>query len=581
MSKLQAKLQRAQQALQQGQFQEAKRLYLAICPKLKKDADAWLNLGFVHARLGELSEAIPCFEKAVTLRPRAAEAHFNLAMAQAGTGRLHDAARAYARAATLKPDWLDAHFNRAQLAQRLGDYPAAIDGYGKVLALQAGAIDARLGLAACHHALGQSEVAEQYLEPLLEQAPAHPQALFLAANIARQKGALESALGYARKLRQSHPREAAVALLEAQILERQGEHGQAMALIEPWLNRPVIEPGMAVLFARLCQPLQRCDEALEKIGTALRQPMASRQSHADLLYAAGDLCDRVGRFDEAFDHIQQANTLAIAGFDSDGHERYIDQIIETFSPDFFRHAPRAPAPLKPPLFILGMPRSGTSLVEQILASHPGVSAGGELTCLDRIGRDADFPAGIPQLDHATLTQMAGRYSDELAAISTDSRYVSDKMPQNFLYLGLIALLFPGAKIVHCRRHPLDTCLSCYFQNFNAGQGYSNDLTTLGRYYNDYHRLMNHWRQNLPLEMVEIDYEALIDAPETTLRPLFDYLELPWDEGCLRFHENSQPVATASYQQVRQPLYRHAIGRWSHYRERLQPLIAALEPELLK
>ena len=580
---LRSKVKKAQQALEQGRLGDAKTLYQQIIARSRNDADSWINLGCVHGQLGELADALRCFEKALHLSPRSAEAYVNLGKIHADQGQWEQAARAYGGAVKLKPDWPQALFDYANALHRLGRLPEAIDHYQRALALDHTDIDSAVNLAGALFAMQRQDEALGCIQQVLQRVPKHPQALLLAANMARQRGELDSALHHARQLRALTQNQPSAIVLEAQILERRGEWEAAYELIAPWLKPPLPHPALATLFARLCRRLERCDEAAALLETTLAQPMSSRQSHADLHYAAGEVYDTLGRYEQAFSHIRQANDMALAGFDSEAHHRYVAAIKQCFNHDFFNSAARATQIDASPLFIIGMPRSGTTLVEQILSSHPDVYGAGELPFLDQIARQASqtlapahtFPAGMAQLSQTQTEAMARQYLTQTARFSTTHRYISDKMPQNFFYLGLIAQLFPNAKIIHCQRHALDTCLSCYFQNFNAGQGYSNDLTTLAHYYNDYQSLMQHWEQHLPLKIISVRYEALVTKPETHIRQLLSSLDLPWHEPCLSFYNNKRTVTTASYQQVQQPLHRASIGRWQRYQPYLAPLLDTL------
>jgi hypothetical protein len=238
-----------------------------------------------------------------------------------------------------------------------------------------------------------------------------------------------------------------------------------------------------------------------------------------------------------------------------------------------------------PVFIVGMPRSGTSLVEQILASHPSVMGAGELRdigrCAERLktrlNSTEDYPACLVELDQETASELAEQYLERLKSICTDEIRVTDKMPGNFLRLGLVAMLLPGARVIHCRRHPLDVCLSCYFQDFirRSGLSYAFDLQNLGEYHTQYAKLMEHWRHVLPLRLLEVDYEQLVDEPEKMSRHLVEFCGLPWDPACLEYHKTQRNVWTASSWQVRQPIYTQSVGRWKHYETYLQPLKNAL------
>jgi hypothetical protein len=230
-----------------------------------------------------------------------------------------------------------------------------------------------------------------------------------------------------------------------------------------------------------------------------------------------------------------------------------------------------------------MPRSGTSLVEQILASHPQVFGAGELrnvgNLVSKMTPMLDAQQGFPRCTHK-LTQhiantLAQEYLGALDALSPDAVRVTDKMPHNFMYLGIINLLFPGARVIHCTRHPLDTCLSIYFQYFNASHAYAYDLEQIGTHYREYERLMAHWRQVLDIPMLEVSYEELVTSPEEMIPKLVEFCGLEWDPACLRFYEKKRFVNTASYDQVRQPLHPKSIGRWKHYEQSLGALKSVL------
>ncbi|MBI3462463.1 MAG: sulfotransferase [Planctomycetes bacterium] len=240
-------------------------------------------------------------------------------------------------------------------------------------------------------------------------------------------------------------------------------------------------------------------------------------------------------------------------------------------------------PTEVPVFVVGMPRSGTTLVEQILASHPDVFGAGELpdipSIVDTLPRYAPnqmrYPGCLAFLGPPVIRGFADAYLKRVRTLDATSERVVDKWPLNYLHLGLMALLFPRARIVHCRRDPLDTCLSCYFQRFRGDHEYSYDLAHLGSYYRTYERLISHWREVLPMPVLELHYEALIDDPQATSERLLAFCGLSWQERCLRFHESPRPVSTASNWQVRHPLYRSAVQRWRNYEAHLGPLRDAL------
>jgi hypothetical protein len=269
-----------------------------------------------------------------------------------------------------------------------------------------------------------------------------------------------------------------------------------------------------------------------------------------LHFAASALFDRAGRYDDAFEHAHLGNGLAGRRHDAAGFARWISHRIRYATPDRLRALPRATHGNRRPVFIVGMPRSGTSLVEQILASHPAVYGAGELPTLGQVPYDivtADwnegdaYPECLESLSVKKANRLAAQYLSHVESLNRDATYVTDKMPLNFQWLGLVELLLPGCHVIHCERDPLDTCLSCYLTNFAAGNDFTYDLAGLGAYYRDYRRLMAHWKNVLTLPMLDVRYEELVRDPEPQVRRLLDFLGLPWDDRCLKFHENQRPV----------------------------------------
>jgi hypothetical protein len=236
-----------------------------------------------------------------------------------------------------------------------------------------------------------------------------------------------------------------------------------------------------------------------------------------------------------------------------------------------------------PIFVVGMPRSGTTLVESILAGHPQVHGAGELDDMLLLRQDLAkahgagkvYPDFLQTISIEILDQFATKHLARLESLSREAARVTDKMPQNFVQLGLIDLLFPGARVIHCMRNPLDTCLSIYFQPFMQHHDYATELRNIGLYYREYLRLMDHWRSVLRIPMLDLRYEDLVENSEEQVRRLLDFCELPWDERCLRHHESGRVARTFSYNQVRKPIYKTSVARWKRYERHLGPLIEAL------
>jgi len=355
----------------------------------------------------------------------------------------------------------------------------------------------------------------------------------------------------------------------------------------------VTQPGpanlrIAYLYARLAPMVGHEEKALEYVERALQNGnlTSARDSRPMLQFAASSLLDGLGRYDQAFKHAHDANESirASSTYDPAIQTELITRRINYFSANRLKSLPRATHGNRRPVFIVGMPRSGTSLVEQILASHPDVYAAGELEALGKLPTARElterlpgeaYPQSLELLSTRSANLLASRYLSAIEELNIDARYVTDKMPCNFLFLELVELLFPGCRVIHCVRNPLDTCLSCFMTSFSLAHDFKLDLTSLGAYHRDYRRLMDHWKQVLTVPLFELRYEDLVLDTECQVRQLLEFLDLPWNEECLTFHKNKRAVKTASEDQVRKPIYTSSIGRWKHYEARLGPLFASL------
>ena len=299
----------------------------------------------------------------------------------------------------------------------------------------------------------------------------------------------------------------------------------------------------------------------------------------------GKLCDNLKMFEQAFEYYRLGNSLNRSQVELniiDSHIDYLSRIKATFSVDFIKHRKSWGSDSEMPVFIFGMPRSGTTLVEQILASHPHVYGGGELQFFNQLDqklpsilkRNERYPECLNFMDDQTAQDVAELYikeTRELAGPSKDYARITDKNPFSFYHLGLLSLLFPKASFIHCQRHPLDTCISIYFQKFAVGNGFAYDLSELGYYYLEYLKVMSHWRNVLSSNIFELRYEDIVLQQEEVSRKLIEFCGLKWDSACLDFYRKDRPVLTASNWQVRQPIYTTSCGRWKNYEQFLDPL----------
>jgi len=328
------------------------------------------------------------------------------------------------------------------------------------------------------------------------------------------------------------------------------------------------------------------DAHVEQLEQLSRSNNLSDNDRAFAAFALANILDRQKRYDEAFAAYDLANQLKNIQFDIDQHRRFVADTIETFSADFLQASSITGSDSARPIFIIGMPRSGTTLVEQILCSHPDVFGAGELDAIAKVasivpavsGCDGVYPSAAKYLTQHGSNRLAKSYLDHIANKDSTAARVTDKMPGNFHHLGLIQLLFPNAHLIHCRRHALDVCLSCYFQNFGSVD-YSFDLTTLGQFYQEYDRIVKHWKQVLRLPILDVDYEELTSDQETVSRRIVEHCGLEWNEQCMSFHETKRAIKTMSVWQARQPIYRSSVQRWKNYANHIEPLRASLGPLL--
>jgi tetratricopeptide (TPR) repeat protein len=463
---------------------------------------------------------------------------------------------------------------------KLAAHDDAVALFLRALALDAKHAHALGNVAAAFASVSQPGKAKPFLDRLLRVTPFSAQTHLKAANNSLKLGHVDQAIYSARKAVRISPSFSSARLSLGEALEAGGRFKQAKFQYLSVLRR---EPHhLGALSRLLTLPGSVSGQYVNNAEANVAREDLVDRDRVQLLLGLARHYDRCGSYERAFGYVEQANKIRFANhpFDRVLHSEAVDRMIEVFTPGCFASIPRHETITRRPVFIVGMPRSGTTLVEQILASHSRISSGGELPAIVGIAMQigqgkGSYPEGVRQLDGPALAGLAAEYLDKLRSISMDSDRVTDKMPFNYMHLGLIHALFPNAKIIHCRRDPLDTCLSCFMTTFSESLQFASDQTTLGQYYLDYRRLMAHWRSVLMEPWLDVQYERLVDDPEGVIRQVLQYCELDWESSCLRFHRTDRGVLTPSRWQVRQPIYRHSVGRWHHYERQLQPLVDVL------
>ncbi|HZZ44513.1 MAG TPA: sulfotransferase [Tepidisphaeraceae bacterium] len=400
-----------------------------------------------------------------------------------------------------------------------------------------------------------------------------------------QHGQIAQADQSSLRAMQISPSDPSVMQSRASVLEVLGDLDQAWTLVEKLVANNIVPIPIIRLYGRMARYRDRQPQALSLIAAQLSSRSWRPIDQARLHLTAADLLDSLGRYDEAFTQAQLGNQKMAVPYDRGSHQHTFDAFIAYFTRDRMRSLAQSTNHNPAPIFIVGMPRSGTSLVEQILASHPSVHGAGELTSISQLwekilttlnSTDDQYPACLDHLTTQQADTLSREYLDTLQSLNPAALHIIDKMPLNFLHLGLIALLLPGSKIIDCRRDPRDTCLSCFFSMFESGNDFKYDLSTCAHFYTQYSRLMIHWKSVLDLPILEVSYEALVQNQEFQTRQMLNFLGLDWHPNCLQFHKTSRPVTTSSRQQVRHPLYTSSIGRWKNYTPHLQELNKQLQ-----
>jgi tetratricopeptide (TPR) repeat protein len=546
-------------------------------------AEALINLGNLLLNKRENEEAEDCFRSAVKLVPENPVIHNNLGAALIAREEAEEAERSFREALKLKPNYPEALNGLGLALGAMGKFDDAIHSFQAALRHKPNYAQAYNNLGNIYFDEDRLEEAEDCYRKAMEFRTNYTQARRQIAQIYLELDKLDSALEIHEEVLAKDPESKSGWSGKANVLDRMRRTEEAYEIVRRFSQDGPPPLGMIHMYAVLASKEHCQADVAEELEDMLAKSEWADWQRRLLHFNLGDLYGGIGAFDEAFKHYEEGNRLRPSPFDPENSADAFTRIMEVYSAERLAGLPRADNESKLPVFIVGMPRSGTSLVEQILSCHSDVYAAGELRDIAKLvgpiaaasKLNEDGMVESPSATKDAVDDGAERHLQRLRELGGTAIRVTDKMPYNFLNLGLIALVFPRARIIHCVRDPIDTCLSCYFQNFRRGNFFSFDLGHAGLYYRQYERLMAHWGEVLDLPILEVRYEEHVAEPERMCRGMLEFLELDWDPACLRFHESSRFTKTASRDQVREPIYTSSAGRWRNYERHIGPLIEAL------
>ncbi|HUO20254.1 MAG TPA: tetratricopeptide repeat protein [Steroidobacteraceae bacterium] len=591
-----------------GRPEEAAKAHRRALSLVPDFADAHAQLGSALRDLGRLEEAVGCFRRALLMEPRHVEAlrhiadtllllqrpepaaehyrrllalrpddgevHSNLGSCLRDLGQMQAACEAFERAVGLRPDAAGMHSNLGNALYDLGRFEEAVASYRRAIELEPGSARAHSNLGSALRELGRLEEAEASLERAVALDPAVELLTNLAA-VQRLLGRGEQAVEKVRRAIELDPAAATAIVARAELAVDRGEFSAAEALYRQAFAQ---DADFAVAWAGIpaTRRMTREDASWLMQAEALAARPRPPRAEVSLRFAMGKYLDDIGEYDAAFAQYFKANELVKTY--RPAHDRRLledtfDFVRQLYDEEWIEAARARTRIARRPVFVVGMPRSGTSLTEQILASHPAVFGAGELS----FWKSASARVGVTSVESGVTPELseslAAEYERLLATLAGDRAWVVDKMPGNFAHLGMIHAALPQARIIHMQRNPIDTCLSLYFQNFHVAHSYANDLDDLAHYYDQYAGLMSHWRRVLPPDAIlEVPYEGLVAEPELWSRRLVEFAGLPWDQACLEFHSTERSVRTFSRWQVRQKISTRSVERWRRYAAYIGPLL---------
>lgn len=567
----------------QAQFEEAERLYRTVLAEAPDHADALHFLGLLKHQRDGSAEGLELMKKSLESGPPNAGYLVNYGQVLQAHGQLEESIRQFRKALAISPSFPEALTGLGQSQEMQGTPFKARESYRKAYEIDSSNVENAMNYARALRNTGEFTAAADVSRRAWQAHPGELQFVYLEVLCLLDDGKAEAALEKMRTALREDP-------LSAQLQYSMGlvmaELGKFDAAKEHYAKALAIDPRYYAAYYNLAaiQTPAENEPQIEVLEQKLRQaPPTTPQAAVSAEFGLGKMLEDRGDYDLAFRHFEIGNKVMrqMLPYSTAAQSEYVGSLLQNLGEDFIARGAKVGADNEAPVFILGMIRSGTSLVEQVLAGHPELAAGGELPFLpqaltrytDTLSTGGDR---IAALSDENLRAVGQHYLDKIGARHPGARRITDKLPGNFMLLGLIRALFPKARIIHCRRDALDTCVSCYLTHFDSGHHYAYDQQELGEYYVQYRRLLDHYERIIDPEfMLNIDYEALVDDIEGTARRMLEFCGLAWDPACLELGRTGRMVQTASMYQVRQPVHSRSVGRWRHYATHIEPLRKAL------
>lgn len=557
---------------QAGNSELALRQLRFVVEKNPASASACIALGNVLVNAAEYEEAGALFNHVLKIMPDSIEARLGMADVLTHTEQPIEAENILNQISLRTAGDAEIEFRLGNLCLMRGDYDKAKQHLLNVLQKQPSHFDANHKIAIIYHLTGYIEHAIRHYRKSISIKPNAVDVYIGLGNILLQAGQFSEAEKFYRKSVKLAPGLAVAVsgLIRALALDEKTD--EAYKILEPFIDQGRLDANIALSAAEICSKIGKCEDVKLYIEKTLAEIELTTKEETDLCYAMGTMHDTAKEFKKAFRYFERANNKRADSFSESFFTSYIDSCISTYSLGMLPTLAKSSCSSSKPVFVVGMPRSGTSLVEQILSSHDQVHGAGELREIGdyvrqlpkSLGTAQTYPSCVPELSKEILDELAQRYLSHIESVSSGEAFVTDKMPQNFLYLGLIAQIFPNAHVIHCQRDPRDVCLSIYFQNFTNSHTYSTRLENIAAYFNEYRRLMRYWKSVLKLPLLDVVYKDLIQDQKTVTEQILDFLDLPWDEKCIEFHKTSRAVSTASADQVNKKIYNTSVSRWKNY-----------------